>query len=120
MASNDNYAGALEVLMKQLATMKGLADANLPFLIQLETQIIGEIRSPERQMQAAGIIPPAGQNPQGAGALSLPGGGGMPMDVGPMSAPPPSFAGASAGPGSAGMAPAAPSNPDELRRILQA
>lgn len=121
---NDTYAGALEVLMKQIATMKGLADANLPFLIQLETMVLSEIRNPERMMQAAGILPQSGDNPQGLAQLGLPGGagpggppgmgGGMP---GGMSAPPPSMM----GDGNAGMATGpAPANPDEMRRILTA
>lgn len=111
-SSNDTYAGALEVLMKQIATMKGLADANLPFLIKLETMVLGEIRNPERMMAAAGILPPEQANPQGMEQLGLPPGGGM-------SAPPPSMLGAgnpgpgmSQGPGSV--------NPDEMRRILTA
>lgn len=116
-SSNDTYAGALEVLMKQLATMKGLADANLPFIVQLETQVIGEIRSPERMMQQAGIIPPGQQNPQGMGALGLPPGGGMPPQgmPGGASAPAPSQLGA----GVPGVQQSpAPVNPDEMRRIL--
>lgn len=113
MASNDTYAGALEVLLKQIAGMKMLADANLPFLIDLETRVLNEVRSPERQMQAAGIIPSGPGNPQGAQALGMPPGAG----VGPgMAAPPASFAGA----GVPGLGPPGPppANPDELRRVL--
>ena len=110
-ASNDTYAGALEVLMKQIATMKGLPDANLPFLIQLETMVIGEIRSPERLMQQAGILPPSRANPQGNAALGLPlGGGGA-------AAPPPSALGAGV-PGV--QTTPGPANPDEMRRVLTA
>jgi len=109
-SSNDTYAGALEVLMKQIATMKGLADADLPFLIQLETMVLGEIRNPERMMQQAGILPQSAQNPQGAAQLGLPPGGGM-------GAPPPSQMGM----GNPGMQTSpGPVNPDEMRRILTA
>lgn len=72
MASNDTYSGALEVLAKQLATMAGLVDANLPFVQELLQAVTQEMRSPEMAMQKAGLIPPAGGNPQGAGQLGLP------------------------------------------------
>ena len=114
-SSNETYDGALEVLMKQIATMKMLPDANLPFVIELETKIIEEARNPERQMQKAGLLPPGGANPQGAGALGLPpGGGGMGM-----SAPPPSQLGAGA-PAGVMQSPAGPANADEMRRVLTA
>ena len=35
MASNATYVDALEVLAKQLVTMSMLADANLPFVMDL-------------------------------------------------------------------------------------
>lgn len=111
---NDTYHGALEVLAKQVSTMMGLADANLPFCINLLQQITEERRSPELAMQQAGVIPPAASNPQGADQLGLP--PGVPMGGGGASAPPPSFLGAGI-PG-AGPQQAPPSNPDELRRIL--
>lgn len=72
MASNDTYSGALEVLAKQLATMRGLVDANLPFVDQLFQMVTNEMRSPEMAMQKAGLVPPAGGNPQGNAALGLP------------------------------------------------
>lgn len=119
-AGNDTYVGALEVLAKQISTMMGLADANLPFCTHLLEMVTEERRSPELAMQQAGIVPSAQQNPQGMDALGMGGGGGMPPGMGGgggMSAPPPSFQGA----GVPGLAPSAPpSNPDELRRILTA
>ena len=117
--SNDTYHGALEVLAKQISGMMGLADANLPFCIQLLELVTQERRSPELAMQQAGVVPPPAQNPQGADQLGLPPGmgGGMPPDMGGgMGAPPPSFLGAGNG-GPMQQAPAPP-NPDELRRIL--
>ena len=117
MAGNDTYAGALEVLMKQIASMKMVADANLPFIIELETMVLQEIRSPERQMQAAGILPPAGGGP---GAGPMPGampGNGMPMGPPPGASPPPSFLGAGI-PGAGPQQSPPPANPDELRRVM--
>lgn len=113
---NDTYTGALEVLAKQVSTMMGLADANLPFCVSLLEQITGERRSPELAMQAAGVIPPAAQNPMGAQQLGLPGGGmGGP---GGMSAPPSPMMGAGV---SGGLTTnSAPNNADELRRVLTA
>lgn len=117
MASgNDTYVGALEVLAKQISTMMGLADANMPFCVQLLEQVTNERRSPELAMQQAGIVPSAAANPMGNAALGLPLGG--PGGLGGASAPPASFAGAGV-PG-AGPQMAPPSNPDEMRRILTA
>lgn len=107
----DTYAEALERIYDFVAKAKIVPDANLPFLIGLETQIMEEIRSPERRMQEQGIIPSEQQNPQGMGALGG-GGGGMGM-----SAPPPSFLGAGAGAG-VQMSPGGPANADEMRRVL--
>jgi hypothetical protein len=78
MASNDTYAGSLEVLAKQLASMSLLADANLPFVMGMLDQVQAEMRSPEMAMQKAGVLPP---NPAGPDV-------GMGM---PMAAPPPSM-----------------------------
>ena len=121
---NDTYAGALDVLAKQVAGMMGLADANLPFCQDLLDQITAEKRSPEIAMQEAGILPrgalPGGGVPAGPGGPGVPinpmgmAGGGM-AGPGGMSAPPPSFMGE----GNPGMATAPSSNPDELRRIMQ-
>ncbi len=117
MASNDTYAGALEVLAKQLATMAGLVDANLPFVSGLLEAVTTEMRSPEMAMQKAGIIPSSQQNPQGQQALGLP----------PGVMPGPDGAGMMAGGGGGGMGgmpggppQPTPMNPDELRRILSA
>lgn len=118
---NDTYIGALEVLAKQVSTMMGLADANMPFCVNLLQQITEERRSPELAMQKAGVIPSSAQNPQGSDALGLPpgmGGGGMPPGMGGASAPPPSFLGAGVPAGPQQAPP--PPNTDELRRILTA
>lgn len=113
MASNDTYSGALEVLAKQLATMRGLVDANLPFVDQLFQMVTDEMRSPEMAMQKAGLIPGASGNPQGMDALGLP--PGVMPGPGGASAPPSGM-----GPIPGGPPQATPMNPDELRRILSA
>lgn len=92
-----------------ITNLKTLADADLPWVIQLETMVLDKIRSPERKLQQMGLIPGQGQNPQGNAAMGLP--GAPPMDMG-MSAPPPSFAGAGAPPGVMMSPP--PPNPAEL------
>ncbi len=116
MASKvDTYDEGLQSILTAINKVKLIADANLPFVISLETQVLEEFRSPERRMQAQGMIPGEQQNPAGMGALGLPGGMGG-MGGGGMGSPPPSFAGA----GVPGMQTAPPSNPDELRRILTA
>lgn len=113
--NNDTYIGSLDTLLRQVALMKTLADANLPFVIQLETAILDERRSPERQAQAAGIIPPQGQNPQGNAQLGLP--GAPPMGGGGMSAPPPSFMGAGAPPG-VQMSAGGPQSPADMAQFM--
>lgn len=100
---NDTYVGALEVLAKQISTMMGLADANLPFCVQLLQAVTEERRSPDLALRNAGISPGGAPAP-----------GGIPMGAG-VPAPPPAFLGDASG----GMAPPPPSNPDELRRVLQ-
>lgn len=118
MASNDTYDGALEVLSKQVSTMMGLVDANLPFCVELLKLITEERRSPQRALERAGLVPPGGpEDPMGTGQPMPDAGAGLPMDDGMgMSAPPAAFMGA--GGGVPGMAATPPSNPDELRRVL--
>lgn len=117
--NNDTYVGALQILARQLTDMKALPDCNLPFVVGLETQVLGEIRSPERKAQEAGLIPSQGANPMGNSALGLP--GAPPMDPGMgggggMSAPPSSMMGAGAPPG-VSMAPPAPT-PQDMAALM--
>lgn len=119
MAGNDTYAGALEVLAKQISGMMGLADANLPFCASLLEQVTNERRSPELAMQQAGVLPGAASNPQGIGQLGLPSGGPGMAGPGGMSAPAPSMLGAGLS-GAGPMQSPPPMNPDELRRVLEA
>lgn len=115
--NNDTYVGALDVLAKQISTMMGLADANLPFCVDLLKQVTDERRSPELAMQKAGVLPSSQGNPQGNAALGLP--PGVMPGPGGASAPPASFMGAGI-PGAGPQQSPPPANPDELRRILTA
>lgn len=124
----DTYEAALEQMLQVIAKSKTLPDVNLPFVVEMETKILEQYRSPERRMQQAGLIPQGGQNPAGNAALGLPGlggggpgpmpMGGPPMPPGPMpgSAPPPSMLGA----GVPGVPPAPPmpGGPNEVAALL--
>lgn len=119
MANNDTYAGALEVLSNQIASMMGLPDANVPFCVQMMEMVVNERRSPELAMQKAGVLPTSGANPAGNAAMGLPM-GGMPGGsmAGGMSAPGPSMLGAGVPGAGPQMAPSPP-NADELGRVLR-
>lgn len=104
---------ALQSIAQVINSAKQLQDANLPFLVQLETLVLQEIRSPQRIMQEQGLLPPDGAGgPQAQGMPPGPGGGA------PSFMPP--GGGDSAQAGLRGMTPgpAAP-NMDEMRRMLQ-
>lgn len=106
-----------EILTKMLGTIADLkltADADLEWIVGLETMVLSKLREPleranamQQQMQS---------QPTGGSPMSMPpgmppmGGGGMPGPAGPMIG----------GGGIPGMARAAGTpNPDELRRLLQ-
>jgi hypothetical protein len=89
--STNTYAEALESIRAQVAQAKVVGDANLPFLVQLETMILAELRSPSQP-----AAPP--QAPSGPSFAGGP--GGMPMA------------------GAGGAMPMAAPNADELRRLL--
>lgn len=86
----------LQRLLTDIAQMKTLADADLPWIVELETMVINKIRQPVEQMQQPG------------GPLAQPGG-----------APPPPGLPAGAPMGGMNAGAAAP-NPDELQRLLGA
>lgn len=113
--SQNTMAEGLQAVLQDLTSMKTMPDADLEWLINLETQILQKLREPFEQMQ--------GQLPQAPGS-AVPGpmpmdpmaGGGMPTGVGgPAGGPPPNMGGGARGLRSS---PAAP-NPDEVRRMLQ-
>ena len=104
--STNTFSEFLERLIQDLGQAKLIADTDLPFLLNIEAQLIQKYREGTSipGMEQAGMVPP-GQGPMPPGM-----GGGM-------SPPPsgPSFVGE----GMPGLQtqPAAP-NADELRRLL--
>lgn len=91
---------ALQRFLGDISQMKTLADADLPWLTELETMVLSKIREPIDAMQQNGQLPqPSAPSPMG-GPM-----GGMP-------------AGAPMGGGM--MAGAAPPNANELQRLLNA
>lgn len=138
MATSNQDATQAEELQKMLgsiAQIKTKPDADLPYLIGLESMILTKLREPFVQAQqaaygqATGLQPGMGA-PQGApmmpgpgpGMPPMPGGGGMPGGMGgPQVMQGPAGAGVAPGPGGgvAGLMgmPALPPI-DELRRVL--
>lgn len=90
---------ALQSLLQEVSQMKTLADADLPWLVELESMILSKIREPldAQQQPAAG---PMGGMPPGP-PMGMPAGGGVP------------------GGGGMQAGPQMP-NPDELQRLLAA
>lgn len=114
----DTMGDLLEQIMGLLSKAKVVIDADLPWILDLEAQVVEKLRSPITQMQRAGIMP-AGGGQMGGQQM-----GGDPMAPPPMAAPPgmPAPVGPSIPPmplqsGGLSQGPGAP-NPDELRRIL--
>jgi len=103
----------LDSLYTTITQAKTVMDANMPFLIQMETMVLQELRNPQRQMQEQGLLPP--DQAGGPQAQGMPPG----MGGGPSFMPP--GGGDSAAAGLQGMTPGmgAP-NADELRRQLSA
>lgn len=102
----------LDSLWETLNQGKTVMDADLPFLVQLETLVLGKLRDPQRIMQEQGLLPPDG--PGGPQAQAIPPGGG---GGGPSFMPP--GGGDAAQAGLRGVTPGmgAP-NADEMRRLL--
>lgn len=114
--STNTMAEFLQRMMGDISEAKTLPDADLEFLIQLETTILQKLRAPVDalmgQMQGQGAGPV--DQLQGAGAMM----GGMPSGPGPLgvSGAPMAPNGQERVPGTR-MEPAMP-NPDEFRRML--
>jgi len=110
----DTMGDYLRKIMSLLSEAKVVADADLPFLLQMEQQVVEKLRDPVTRMQQAGIMPSDPNQVPAGGAQMMPPG----PPAGPGGAPDPSMLGSmpmqsgglQAGPG-------AP-NPDELRRII--
>lgn len=97
---------ALQSLLQETAQMKTLADADLPWLVELESMVLSKIREPlDAQQGQQG--PPQGMAAGPMGGMPPGGGMGMPAGQGV--------------PGGGGMqaGPQMP-NPDELQRLLSA
>lgn len=92
---------ALQRLLTDIAQMKTLADADLPWLVELESMVLNKIREPVAAMQQPGgaLAQPTGPPPGMGGPPGLPAGAAM-------------GGGMSAGPQMP--------NPDELQRLLGA
>lgn len=119
--SMNTMAEALQGLMQSLTEMKGMPDADLQWIIGLETQVLQKIREPfdgaAGQMGGGppGNVQPAPGSPMapslGPSAETMPtgvGGPGMPMPSGGRPGPLP---------GGLRVGPASP-NPDEIRRMV--
>lgn len=110
--SANTMSEVLQQILGELSQAKLAPDADIEFLLTIETQILQKLRQPVQDaMQSSGLSGQPGQPPQqdpGAGMGGMPGG----MPGGMQGAPP-------AAPGVAGLrtSPGAP-NPDELRRLL--
>lgn len=111
---NTQQEGLMRML-SDISQLKTTPDANLGFLVGLETQILQFLRAPADQMgqqQAQGMNP----SPETLGMGGMGGMGGMPPMPGMPGGPP--MAGQGSPPagimGGHGMP-----NPDELRRTLQ-
>lgn len=112
--STDGFIEYLRKIARLIGEAKIAPDADMPFLVDIETQVIGRLRAPADAASAAGMSaapmgPPPGMGP-----------GGPPMGP-PMSGPPPGPMGPPpmAGAGARGLT-TNPSMPggDELRRLI--
>lgn len=72
----NTFGEALDAIYTVIQNAKRLQDADLPFVVQLETMVLQKIRDPQRQMQEQGFLPPDG--PGGPQAQAQPPGGGGP------------------------------------------
>jgi len=96
----------LRQIMGLLSDSKIVADADLPFILELEQMVVQKLRDPVTRMQQAGIMP-SSQN-------QIPGGGAQMQQM--QQPPDPSMMGMG-GVRGVPTQPSAP-NPDELRRLL--
>lgn len=129
--STNTQAEALQGLLGQIADMKVMPDADMPYLTNLETMVLGYLRAPFEAQQASQQVSAAGAQGMGASPLGQPGPPGMGAPAGL----PPQLAAALGGGGGMGGPPMAPPAPalgrvpgvmqgaqmppvDELRRLM--
>lgn len=120
--SSNTMAEGLQQLMKSITEMKAYPDADITFLIGLETQILSKLREPFDQMSGQMAPPPGNAVEAGAGAEMMGAGAGMEMaGAGMLGAA--TGAGLPAGsPGPGGPMPPSPGvrfSPDMMRRALR-
>jgi len=113
LKSTNTQSEILQSILGDISVAKTLPDADLQFLVELETMILSKVREP--MDQAAGQLGPQGPAAPGGpppGAMGPP--PGMPP-MGPMPGGPPPDTGGGAGvPGLRNPGP----SPDELSRLL--
>lgn len=145
--STNTMAEFLQKMLGDIAMAKTLPDADLQFLVTIETAILQKMRQPVDALQgqsgdigemhadqaqqlpsdpnaamAGGMGMPPGGDPSG-GAGGAGGAGGMPPGMSPGQTPMPGGVGVSGAGGGGGipgvMSPGPTIPPDELRRMLQ-
>lgn len=125
----DTMSDFLRQIMGSLSEAKLVADADLPFLLQIEQMIVQKMRDPITRMQQAGMMPSQPSDMAGGmGGMGGAGGAGLPdmsggagMGGGPGGPPmPPPAQSQMAGMGGVRGVPTQPGvpNSDELRRLL--
>jgi hypothetical protein len=72
----------LERLIADVSQAKLLADADLPFITELETMIVSKARDPLTKMQSEGMLPPGGPDPSMFAGQGEPLGGGVMQGTG--------------------------------------
>lgn len=72
--STNTMQEALQKMMRDVADMKLLADADIPWLIQVENMIIAKMKEPVEQMVQSGQLPGVPSPGMQAGGLQ---GGGL-------------------------------------------
>ncbi len=106
--TTNTMSEGLQKLLGDIANLKMTPDADLPFLINLETSILGYLKQGADQA----LQPSPGAPPGMAGGATTPALGMAPgMGSGPGTGTPQGVPGVMQGP--------AMPNPDELRRVLQ-
>lgn len=99
----NTFGEALQRMLGDLAQMKVMPDADLPFIVDLETQVVGKLRQGIDGAQQQGLTSVPG-DPMLGQAIGMQGQAPMPPG------PPPGVPGLRGNP--------MPSNPDEIRRML--